>query len=97
MTKKCQKQAEAKSVINLQNYNFNQFKVEHPQVWIDNSYKANPGNSCRHAHFFFYERNQKQVCMVDTLHCRDPTRIHCRPNIHDEIDKDLLLIFNLQV
>ena len=23
-----------------------------PQVWIDNSYQANAGNSCSHAHFF---------------------------------------------
>ena len=23
-----------------------------PQVWIDNSYQANPGNSCGHVHFF---------------------------------------------
>ena len=27
-----------------------------PQVWIDNSYQANPGNSCSHAHFFVIKR-----------------------------------------
>ena len=26
-------------------------KVQHPQVCIDNSYQANPGNPCSHAHF----------------------------------------------
>ena len=68
-----------------------------PQVWIDNSYQANPGNSCRHAHFFLREEPKTQVCKVGTLHCRDPTRIDCRPNLRNEIYKGVLLSFNSQV
>ena len=29
-----------------------------PQVWIENSYQANPGNSCSHVHIFSTRRTK---------------------------------------
>ena len=45
-----------------------------PQVWIDNSCQANPGNSCSHAHFLSVRRTKTQDCRGGTLHCRDLIR-----------------------
>ena len=45
-----------------------------PQVWIDNSYQANPGNSCNHASFFLQRGTKITGLQVrGTLHCRDLT------------------------
>ena len=43
-----------------------------PQVWIDNSYQANPGNSCNHASFFPARGTKITGLQVrGTLQCRD--------------------------
>ena len=46
-----------------------------PQVWIDNSYQANPSNSCNHASFFSARGTKITGFQVrGTLQCRDLTQ-----------------------
>ena len=68
-----------------------------PQVWIDNSYQANPGNSGSHAHFLSARRINNTG-----LHCRYATlpQPYTRPAdqiFHYEMDIDLSLIFKSQM
>ena len=61
------------SVEHTQSFQYLRYSI--PQVWIDNSYQANPGNSCNSC-FLFSTRGTKITGLQvrGTLQCRDHTQ-----------------------
>ena len=68
-----------------------------PQVLIDNSYQANPGNSCSHAHFLSARRTKNTGLQGRYATLPRPYTRPADQNFHYEMDIDISLIFKSQM